>query len=283
MSDERVASPRVAVTGNLGLIGARVCDGFAARGWYTVGVDKRFGRSAAHHHIVADLSDGPVDADVVGDLYAVVHLAAEKRVDVCEADPVGAVKANVIATQSALRQAEWSGARRFVYASSAAVHGDSVYGHTKHQGELLVRSWTQADPGRSAFILRIYNVWDAADSRTFPGAVAEAAAAGRTITINGDDYDTRDGTPERNWVDVGDVARAVEWAARSPIRQPACYTYAVSTEASMTVREVCVELGAEYAIGPRRGGDIGRSIPREPKLGGRWCRYDTRHKLARRP
>jgi UDP-glucose 4-epimerase len=123
-----------------------------------------------------------------------------------------------------------AGVQRIVYSSSAATYGDghavfdesitnkpvSPYGRTKMIGEWIIEDYCRAY-GMSAVALRYFNVCGADldgefGQRSKPSHIISVgitrAIQGESITINGDDFATEDGTCERDYVHVVDVARA---------------------------------------------------------------------------
>jgi UDP-glucose 4-epimerase len=92
----------------------------------------------------------------------------------------------------------------------------SPYGRTKMIGEWIIEDYCRAY-GMSAVALRYFNVCGADldgefGQRSKPSHIISVgitrAIRGESITINGDDFATEDGTCERDYVHVVDVARA---------------------------------------------------------------------------
>ena len=119
-----------------------------------------------------------------------------------------------------------------MFSSSASVYGNpkrlpigeldpkdpiSPYGNTKFMTELILRDYCAAY-GINSICFRYFNAAGAEpfnyDLGQEPGAthivarVLEASLAGRAFTINGDDYNTPDGTCIRDYVHVWDIAIA---------------------------------------------------------------------------
>ena len=89
-------------------------------------------------------------------------------------------------------------------------------------------------------------------------------AAGRheSLTIFGDDYDTRDGTGERDYVHVVDLARAHVEALNHTLARTGCEAFNIGTSRGATVMEILAafERASGIAIprkaGSRRPGDV---------------------------
>ncbi|TDC59134.1 NAD-dependent epimerase/dehydratase family protein, partial [Streptomyces hainanensis] len=150
---------------------------------------------------------------------------------------------------------------RFVFASSAAVYGTpetdllteetpclptTPYGETKLAGEWLVRATGRAH-GISTACLRAVNVAGTADplladtnGASLLPMTFEYLHAGSPARILGDDYPTRDGTCERDFLHVADLAAAHLAAAQALTDQPTPehLTVNVSRGESVSVREM---------------------------------------------
>jgi UDP-glucose 4-epimerase len=143
--------------------------------------------------------------------------------------------------------------------------------------EDMIRDWTAATPGASAVLLRYFNPVGAhasgqigEDPRGVPNNlmpyVAQVAIGRRErLAVYGDDYATRDGTGERDYIHVEDLAAAHLAALKYSRSHMGCEAVNVGTGAGTTV----TELVAAYAhasgqtittqVVARRPGDIAAS------------------------
>jgi UDP-glucose 4-epimerase len=186
-----------------------------------------------------------------------------------------------------------SACRSIVFSSSATVYGEALYlpfdeahpvaptnpyGRTKAMVEGIIRDWSSATPDASAVLLRYFNPVGAHESgrigedpRGIPNNlmpfVAQVAVGKRDrLSIFGNDYDTRDGTGERDYVHVVDLAMAHLAAIEYSVRAPGCEAINVGTGHGITVRELVAAY--ERACGrpiahdvvPRRPGDVASSF-----------------------
>jgi len=154
----------------------------------------------------------------------------------------------------------------------------SPYGESKLIGEWLLRDQAIATADSAAPLrhtsLRYFNVvgsgdpsvYDTSPHNLFP-LVFEALLEGRTPRINGDDYDTPDGTNVRDYVHVSDIAAAhVVAAQRLAAGEPIEPAYNLGSQNGLSVREIMDAMarvtGIDFLpeIGPRRAGDPDRIV-----------------------
>jgi UDP-glucose 4-epimerase len=238
----------------------------------------------AAHLTVLDVRDAKL-LDLFEELEpdAVLHLAAQMDVRKSVADPLHDASINVLGTLRTLEAARRSGARRFVFASSGgAVYGEqdafpapeshprrpaSPYGVSKLCGEEYLAHYALAY-GMSTLALRYANVYGPGqDPHGEAGVVAiflDRLLSKQPAVINGDGLQTRD------YVYVGDVARA-NWMA---LESPGCTgALNIGTGTETTVVEIAKQLvqyaGAQtrFVHGPAKPGEQRRSCV-DPKAAG---------------
>src|SRR5690606_23464154 len=207
--------------------------------------------------------------------------------------PLHAYAQNVEGTRVLLEAMESADVSNIVFSSSAAVYGTpdvavvteeaptrpaSPYGESKLIGEWLLRDQGIATAGSRHPLrhtsLRYFNVvgsgdpavWDTSPHNLFP-LVFEALLSGRAPRINGDDYDTPDGTNVRDYVHVADIAAAhVVAARRLAAGDPIEPAYNLGSGDGLSVRQVMDAMarvtGIAFTpeIAPRRPGDPDRIV-----------------------
>jgi len=182
------------VTGANGFIGLPVCAELQRRGWQVTGAVRAPCQLPAG---VVPASIGAVDGETnwieaLRGVDAVVHLAARSSLmHDSAADPLAAFRAvNVAGTLSLARQAGAAGVKRFVFASSVKVNGESTpvgraftetdavnpqdaYGLSKHEAEQGLRE-IAAQTGMALVIIRAPLVYG-------PGVKGNFAALMRAV------------------------------------------------------------------------------------------------------
>jgi len=288
------------VTGGAGYIGAHVVRALTDAGLPPVVIDDL---SSGHAGFVPDgvpfVRGTILDRELVAqtlrshDVEGVIHVAGYKYAGVSVQRPLHTYEQNVEGTRIVLAAMADAGVDKVVFSSSAAVYGTpdvplvtedlpkrpaSPYGESKLIGEWLIRDQAVATvdaphPLRHTS-LRYFNVvgsgdpviYDTSPHNLFP-IVFEKLIAGETPRINGDDYDTADGTNVRDYVHVADIAAAHAVAARRlAAGEPLEPAYNLGSQNGLSVREIMDAMarvtGIDFTpeIGPRRPGDPDRIV-----------------------
>lgn len=283
----------ILVTGGAGYIGSHVAHQLVEAGHRVVILDNLSTGVEANCPgeavlVRADTGDAERVAEVLADeaIEAVMHFAASIVVPESVADPLAYYGNNTCHTRNVLARCVEAGVDKFIFSSTAAVYGMpktqpveesaalapiNPYGWSKAMTEQMLADTGRAH-GMKYVILRYFNVAGAdpkgRTGQSTPEAthlikVACQAALGRRegMKIFGSDYPTRDGTCERDYIHVSDLARAhldaMEYLAKGGASQVLNCGYGhgyTVREVIETVREVS---GVEFeaAEAPRRAGD----------------------------
>ncbi len=235
----------ILVTGGAGYIGSHTCKALAAEGLLPVAFDNL---SRGHTDLVRW---GPL---VVGDILdpaaldaaikhhrprAVIHFAALAYVGESFPEALSYYRVNVAGIVNVLEAMVKNGIERIVFSSSCATYGIpetvpisegapqrpiSPYGRSKLFCEQIIKD-VAASHGLRFAILRYFNACGADSSRELverhnpethliPLAIDAATGAGPALQVFGTDYPTPDGTCERDFVHVSDLATAHVGALR---------------------------------------------------------------------
>lgn len=282
---------RIIVTGAAGFIGSHTTDRLLANGHTVAGVDNlrtghRRNLAAALAHPAFTLHEADVAAAGMLDGLArefrpdaIIHLAALVSVQESIQDPALNHRLNYVATERVAEAAAAHGVKRVVFASSAAIYGDttdlpiteetekhpiSPYGAAKLASEgVLLRRGREAGFGVRCH--RYFNVFGPRQDPASPysGVISifdRRYREGRGVTIYGDGLQTRD------FISVHDVARANEIGATvSGLDSGAAN---ICTGQATSLRDIVQVFAAHYpavpppTFAPARPGDIIHSLGR---------------------
>lgn len=288
----------ILVTGGAGYVGSVVAKELVGEGQRVVIVDNlqtghREAVAEGARFVLGDLSDLRLLRQVMSDekIEAVVHFAAEALVGDSMKNPSRFFRDNICCGIDLLDAMVRTGVRRIVFSSSAAVYGEPVripikeddplvptnpYGESKLAFERILR-WYREIHGIEYVALRYFNAAGAAgtlgedhkpETHLIPLVLMAAMGSLRCVTINGDDYDTPDGTCVRDFVHVLDLSSAHVLALQKT-DSPA---YNIGTGEGHSVKEVIATAqkvtGREIPVevGPRRPGDPARLVADGQKI-----------------
>jgi len=272
---------RILVTGGAGFIGSHVVDAYVAAGHEVIVVDdlstgrrENLNPRARFHQL--DITD-PAVVDLVRDARPAVlnHHAAQMDVRRSVTDPLFDARVNILGTVNLLEGARRANVRRVLFVSSGgAVYGEqeafpapeshptnpvSPYGVSKRAGELYAFFY-QAEYQLPFVALRYANVYgprqdphgEAGVVAIFSGRMLRA----EPVTVNGDGKQTRD------YVYVGDVARASLLALESTATGPFNIGTGVETDVNALARLLLEATGGRSQVrhGPAKPGEQRRSV-----------------------
>ena len=269
-----------------------VLDSFANSSPESVRRVERLGGATVPVHEV-DLRDEAAVTEVFAgaDFDSVIHFAGLKAVGESVEIPLDYYGNNLEGTLALLRAMKAGGCTQLVFSSSATVYGDhapvpyvetyeplaaaSPYGRTKVMIEQILMDAAAADPAWRIALLRYFNPVGAHPSgdigedptgipNNLTPFIAQVAVGRRDrLTVFGDDYPTDDGTCERDYIHVLDLAAghvaALEHLATHEVGARA---WNLGTGTGTSVLEVIRAFekasGVEipYVVGPRRAGDL---------------------------
>ena len=283
----------ILVTGYSGYVGSHVCKELHKHGYGVIGVDRvepdDFDLYAKYvnEQIECDFSDAGILRILKQyNVDTVIHCAATSLVGPSVKDPDTYYRNNVDEMHAFLNMCKDAGVARIVYSSSAATYGDghtlftesivnnpiSPYGRTKMIGEWMIEDYCRAY-GMSAVALRYFNVCGADfdvefGQRSKPSHIIAVgmirAICGESITINGDGFGTKDGTCERDYIHVVDVARANVAAVTADIDVFAAVNIGSGAGYSNLQIVEAINKYTKYLlpfnVGPARAGDPARLV-----------------------
>ena len=197
-------------------------------------VEQVSGREIPVRHV--DLCDAASTDRVFADrpIDAVIHFAGLKAVGESVGTPLAYYRNNLASTFSLLAAMERHGVGKLVFSSSATVYGDhapnpyhedyqplsasSPYGRTKVMIEQVLTDAAAATPALKVALLRYFNPVGAHPSgrmgedptgipnNLMPFIAQVAVGRREKLSVFGGDYPTADGTCERDYIHVEDLA-----------------------------------------------------------------------------
>lgn len=167
------------------------------------------------------------------DIDAVIHFAAFSQVAESVKNPQKYYINNVCGTVNLLKSMLENGVKKIVFSSTAATYGEprytpidenhpqnpiNPYGQTKLTIEKIMDDYDKAYDLRSVR-LRYFNVagadsegrvgeWHEPETHLIPNILKSTFAGGKTFEMYGTDYNTKDGTCVRDYINVEDLADA---------------------------------------------------------------------------
>ena len=224
---------------------------------------------------------------------AVIHFAAYKAVGESVAEPIKYYKNNLDSFLNVLEAARTHGGCNVLFSSSATVYGEtdklpvteksprqpatSPYGNTKQICEDILRDTVKAFPQVKGIALRYFNPIGAHPSALIgelpngvpnnlvPYITQTAIGKRECLSIFGNDYPTPDGTCQRDYIDIVDLAKAHVCAVTRMIdgkMEEPYEIFNIGTGRPVSVLELVNAfekvngLKLNYKFAPRRLGDV---------------------------
>lgn len=269
---------RILVTGGAGFIGSHIVEAYLEAGHDVAVVDSLWSHGGGRRDSVppaarfyeVDIRSPELREIVARERPEIVnHHAAQHSVKFSTDDPAYDAQVNVLGMINVLEAAQAAGTRKVIFASSAATYGtvqqlpadestpqhpQSPYGITKMVTEHYLHYW-QRERGLDYTALRYGNVYGPRqDPNGEAGVIAIFAKrflSGQGIRIYWDGDQTRD------YVYVGDVARANRMALDGADNEIICIGSGVPTSVNQIYRGLSALTDFEAPIDrqPRRPGD----------------------------
>ena len=282
----------MAVTGGAGYIGSVLCRIMIDMGYQPVIIDNF---STGHKQFVQNMTIEETDIMNTNRLTqifkhynpsAVIHLAAYSSVGESTTNPMKYYNNNVVGCISVLDAMQSAKINHIVYSSSAAIFGkehnqpikeeDSYspinpYGMTKLMCENIMHDYSSASDLRY-IALRYFNAAGAhpsgeagelhiPETHLIPLALLAAINPSQKFIINGNDYNTDDGTCIRDYIHVYDLAYAHILALRNLQNDNTNHCLNLGTGTGFSVKTIIDRIqhitgkNINYEIGKRREGD----------------------------
>jgi UDP-glucose 4-epimerase len=228
----------------------------------------------------------------IKNIIGIIHFAAFKSVPESVANPTLYYYNNLNSLNNLLKFANDTKIKNFIFSSSCSVYGnadelpvtektplksaESPYGHTKQIGEDIINFVCKTNPKFNAVLLRYFNPVGAHPSGKigeFPlnrpnnlvPIITQTAVGKNSLTVFGNDFDTRDGSCIRDYIHVSDIADAHVKALNYLINgenKKNVSLFNLGTGNGVSVLEAISSFEKvsgkklDYIIGGRRDGDV---------------------------
>lgn len=242
------------------------------------------------HLYIGDVNDDDLMDKIFSEhnIIAIIHLAGLKSVLESIHDSWKYYYQNINLTLQILKYVDKYKPKKFIFSSSATVYGinhypvtensttilnniSNPYGKTKYISEEIIRDFSINHPSIEFIILRYFNPISSHPSgfltenplecnNIFP-ALIKAIKNNQTFKIFGSDYDTRDGTCERDYIHVLDLAEVHMLFVNHDLVNGS-HIYNVGTNSSVSILELISmiekmnDLKIDYIFSERRVNDI---------------------------
>ena len=264
------------VTGGAGFIGSNLVDYLLSKGHEVVCVDNesaecndKFYWNPNAINVKADVTDYKAMKNVFTGVDYVFHFAAESRLQPAIKNPIEAVYKNCVGTTTVLQCAREAGVKRLVYSSTSSGYGFNPSPNIETQPDDCLNPYSASKVAAEKFckmysdlygletvVLRYFNVFgERSPTRgqyaPVIGIFQRQKDAGEPLTIVGD------GTQRRDFIYVGDVARANELAALMPgVKDHLGEVFNVGSGINYSVQEIADAISDNQTYIPKRDGEM---------------------------
>ncbi len=291
---------KVIVTGGAGYIGSHTVVELIAKGFQPIIVDNLCNTDVRNLDGIKEITRENVkwynvdcsrerelktvfekERDIIG----VIHFAAYKSVEESIREPEKYYKNNIGSLEVLLDQMKKYKVNNLIFSSSCTVYGtpdilpvteealfkkaESPYGETKQICENVLQksdinsiSLRYFNPIGSHFSGLIGDCSADKPANLIPIICEVAKGKREKLIVNGNDYNTIDGTCVRDYIHVVDLAKSHVSALHYLLKTPKKDVFNIGTGKGLSVLEAinCFEevnkLKVHYEIGPRRDGDV---------------------------
>ena len=283
----------ILVTGGAGYIGSHVCHLLVDQGYNVTCIDSLItgNKELLPKEVnlkVFDIAEKEKVVELIknNQFDLIIHFAGLIRVDESIKEPKKYKEFNYTKAKIFLETCYENGLKKIIFSSTASVYGDpsneniteedllnplNPYASSKLELENFIKQ-TSNEYNSKYIILRYFNV-AGADSNMRSGLISKYSthlikkacevAVGKKdkLTINGDDYNTKDGTAVRDYIHVSDLADMHLISAKHLINNGQSEIFNCGYGKGFSVKEVInyfneiLDNEIKFEIGPRRPGD----------------------------
>ena len=264
------------VTGGAGFIGSNLVDYLIQQGHEVICVDNesaecndKFYWNDKACNIIGDITDYDFIKNCFKDVDYVFHLAAESRLQPAIKNPIEAVYKNCVGTTTVLQCAREAGVKRFVYSSTSSGYGFNPSPNVETQPDDCLNPYSASKVAAEKFckmysdlygletvVLRYFNVFGERSPRRGQyapviGIFDRQRLSGEALTIVGD------GTQRRDFIYVGDVAKANLIAAEATLdKKYFGQVFNIGSGINYSVQEIADAISDNQTYIPKRDGEM---------------------------
>lgn len=295
----------ILVTGGLGYIGSHTVVALQKAGYRVFIIDDLSNAQISVLKHIIEITGVKPDMHIIdlkhrevlghffstNEIDGIIHFAAYKAVGESVEKPLMYYRNNLLGLINLLETMEEFRVDHFIFSSSCTVYGqadvmpineetplkrpESPYGNTKKMGEEIIEDFVNATD-KKAISLRYFNPVGSDTQgllgdlqhiphNLLPYILQTAVGIRKTLGVFGNDYETRDGTAIRDYIDINDLANAHVKAIERLLdkkNKANLEFFNLGSGTGSTVLEIvdafekANHIKINYEIKPRRAGDI---------------------------
>ncbi len=264
------------VTGGAGFIGSNLVDYLLKQGHEVICVDNesaecndKFYWNDKACNIIGDITDYKFMKNLFTEVDYVFHLAAESRLQPAIKNPIEAVYKNCVGTTTILQCAREAGVKRFIYSSTSSGYGFNPSPNVETQPDDCLNPYSASKVAAEKFckmysdlygletvVLRYFNVFgERSPTRgqyaPVIGIFDRQKNNNESLTIVGD------GTQRRDFIYVGDVAKANLIAAEATLdKKYFGQVFNIGSGINYSVQEIADAISGNQTYIPKRDGEM---------------------------
>ena len=264
------------VTGGAGFIGSNLVDYLIEQGHEVICVDNesaecndKFYWNDKACNIIGDITDYKFMKNLFTEVDYVFHLAAESRLQPAIKNPIEAVYKNCVGTTTILQCAREAGVKRLIYSSTSSGYGFNSSPNVETQPDDCLNPYSASKVAAEKFckmysdlygletvVLRYFNVFgERSPTRgqyaPVIGIFDRQKNNNEPLTIVGD------GTQRRDFIYVGDVAKANLIAAEATLdKKYFGQVFNIGSGINYSVQEIADAISDNQTYIPKREGEM---------------------------
>lgn len=295
------------ITGASGYIGSQACKILKKNSFFINALDRNeIKHSYYDQKLIMDYSDQKLKK-ILENTDCVIHLAGSNLVNPSIKNPYDYYLNNISSTLTLLKGCIEANVKKFIFASSASVYGNShtgicneeqlcnpitPYGWSKYMVEIILKDFFKAYEFGS-ISLRFFNVAGADSEKEFGPKKASTHIISRILEksflkevfiLNGDQYETKDGSCVRDYVHVQDIGNGLINAIDFLNANKGAYVFNLGNGSGFSNIEIINAIKENTPLNPiiKVGSSIKGDVPKliaEVSKAKSFLKWETKHNL----